>query len=106
MRRAGPGALGVPLGAHEALRLQGAKDAVEVRQVDALARQELAEPGEELVAVRGPLAEQEQQARLQDALDAGAHEPGARAVAAAAAACRPAVTARCLIVLYWTIAYR
>src|SRR5829696_9850417 len=73
----------VPFGAHETLVLEPAQRAVEVAHVDALAGQELGQRLEQLVAVGGALAEQEEERRLLEPLDARADGPAVRAAGAA-----------------------
>src|SRR5919198_2494305 len=67
--------LGVPLGADQSLGLEGAQGAVEVAHVRAPPRGQLAERVEQLVAMRGPVAEQEQERRLAEPLDPGVDGP-------------------------------
>jgi hypothetical protein len=66
-----PGEVGAPLGGDDPLLLERTQDAVEVADVhtDVLPRH-LRHALDELVAVHGPLAQEEQERRLDEALDA------------------------------------
>jgi len=67
-----------PLGGDEALLLERAQQAVEIADVDPTLHPELREPVEQLVAVERPLAQEQQQRRLDEALDAGVDVPAPR----------------------------
>ena len=62
----------VPLAAHELLLLEPAQDAVEVADVDPLVADQLGQAFEEVVAVGGALAEQQQQRGDLEPLDSPA----------------------------------
>ena len=59
----------VPLAADEALLLEAAEDAVEVADVDPLLTEHRGQPLEQVVAVGGAFAEEEQQGSDLEALD-------------------------------------
>src|SRR5215211_2582927 len=84
----GAGQLVAPLGGDEALLLEGAQEAVEIADVHAALRPQLREPLEQLVAVQRPLAQEQQQRRLDEALDPGLDVPVARPQEPAAARAR------------------
>src|ERR1041385_3515510 len=76
--------LGAPLGGDEPLLLKRAQQPVEVSDVDPPLDSQLGDPLQELVAVQRPLAQEEQQRRLDEALDSCVHVPVARTNEAAA----------------------
>jgi hypothetical protein len=76
-----PGQLGAPLGGDDPVLLQRTERPVEISDVDAVVSGERREQLEELVAVRGPIGEQEEERRLAETLDAGTHLPPAALVA-------------------------
>src|SRR5207245_11763161 len=79
LRRAGGGL--VPRRADEAFLLERAQQAIEVSHLDALLAGQVRQPLEEVVAVCRTLAEQQQQRRLGEALDAREHAPVAAVMA-------------------------
>src|SRR5689334_16355442 len=80
-----PGELRVPLGVDDAVLLERAQEAVEIADVDALLADELRQLLDELVAVPRPLRQEQQDGRLDEALDARADGPAAAAVEPAGA---------------------
>src|SRR6201997_5918234 len=79
----------------EAFLLEGPQQAVEVPHLDARLAGELGEPLEQVVAVRRPLAQEQEQSRLGEALDAREHvpttagvPPGSRAAPHRASTCK------------------
>src|SRR5215216_1599952 len=74
----GAGQLVAPLGGDEALLLEGAQEAVEVSDVHTALGPQLREALEQLVAVQRPLAQEQQQRRLDEALDPRLNVPVAR----------------------------
>ena len=64
------------------LLLEGAEDPVEAPNVDPLVPSQLRDELQELVPMHWPLAQEEQNGRLHEPLDAGANRPAA-AIAAA-----------------------
>src|SRR5438034_5703419 len=74
-----------PLGLDEPFLLERAQEAVEVADVDAPLHAQLRDPFEQLVAVQRPLPQEQEQRRLDEALDPCVHVPVARADEAPAA---------------------
>src|SRR4051812_23927813 len=72
--------VGVPLGLEDPVLLERAQEAVEVADVHALLADELRQLLDQLVAVTWPLRQEEQDGRLDEALDARADGPAARPV--------------------------
>ena len=75
LRGAGGGV--VPFGRDEALLLERAQEPVEVAHLDARLARQLRQPLEQVVAVRRMLAQEQQQRRLGEPLDAGEDAPAA-----------------------------
>ena len=73
--------LGAPLGGDDPVLLQRTERPVEISHIDAIVSGERRQQLEELVAVRGPIGEQEEERRLAETLDAGADLPGTALVA-------------------------
>ena len=73
--------LGAPLGGDDPVLFEGAERSVEISDVDAVVSGELRKQLEELVAVRRPVGEQEEERRLAETLDARAYLPDAALVA-------------------------
>src|SRR3954451_16221088 len=91
----GVGALAVaPFGGDEPLLFECAEQAVEVAHLDARLAGQLGEPLEELVPVRRALAEQKEQRRLGEALDAR-EDPPVAAMPAPGARAVPHTSRRC-----------
>src|ERR1051325_8463539 len=67
--------VGTPLGADEPFLLEGAQEPVEVADVDAALHSHLGKSLEQLVAMEGPLPQQQEQRRFDEALDAGGDVP-------------------------------
>src|SRR5207244_4224687 len=76
---AGPGRVVAPYRGDDPVLLERAQDAVEVAHVDPALAGQLRELLEQVVAVRRPLGQQEQERGLAEAFDAGADVPFARA---------------------------
>src|SRR5215204_998670 len=70
-----PWELGAPFGAHDAFVLERAQEAVDVPHVDAALDPELRDAVEQLVSMQRALAQEKQQRRLDEALDACVHGP-------------------------------
>ena len=89
----------LPARGHEPVFLERAEDAVEVAHVDARLARQGRQRLEQLVAVRRPLAEEQEERRLAETLDSGADAPvpGAHHAPAtgAAAASRPHTRPTC-----------
>src|SRR5919201_2667924 len=71
----GPRKVGAPLGADGTFVLERPQEAVEVADVHAALDPELRDPLEQLVSVERPLAQEQEQRRLDEPLDAGADGP-------------------------------
>src|ERR671923_2227508 len=67
--------VGAPFRADEPLLLQRPQESVEVADVHAALDAELRDPLQQLVAVQRPLPQEQQQGRLDEALDAGMDGP-------------------------------
>src|SRR5579862_1648668 len=92
-----------PLGGDEALLLQSAQEAIEVAHLDTGLAGQLRQALEEVVAVRRPLAQEEQERRLREPLDTREHVPAAAEMAACPGSASHALI--CITHMYETIAY-
>src|SRR5262249_13870599 len=73
-----PRQIGAPLRPDKTLGLESAQEAVEVPGIDAPFPHDLRQPLDQLVAVQRPLTQEQQERRLDKALDAGGDGPVAR----------------------------
>src|SRR3984893_7426227 len=103
----GPRLAGLPARSDEAVLLEAPQHAVEIPHVDTRLARDVGQRFQQLVAVRRPLEQQQEQGRLAEPLHAGADPPvtgtnHAPATGAAAAA-RPHGLPTCKRHMYWRL---